>query len=173
MSLFELLQHQSAAVTSRIHNPSKIIAVEKSENRLAKAMEVGATHTINAGSEDVLKKIAEYTEGRGADVVIDAAGIDVTINQGFECMGINGRMFLVGIPAQPVSISPIHFFKNVSLKMGLGDLTLIEKLFDRVKDKSLDFTPLISHILPFNEIESAIDLVQNRPDEVIKVILKF
>ena len=159
-------------LTSTLHKPKNIIAVEMAENRLAKAKTMGATHTINAKDEDVLARIGEITGGRGADVVIDAVGLPVTLNQGMECLGVNGRLFLVGIPGEPVSISPQHFYKNPTFSMGLGNLSTIDFLLDQVKNKSLDFTPLITHTIPLDEIVDALDLFRNRPDEVIKVVIK-
>ena len=158
-------------LTAKLHNPDKIIVVEKSETRLKKALKIGATHAIST-DEDVLKNIAEYTNNKGADVVIDAAGLDITINQGIDCLGIGGRMFLVGIPKKPINIQSNNFYKNITFSMGLGDLKNISGLLNQVNEGNLDLTPLISHTMPLDDIESAIDLVQNKPDEVVKVIIK-
>lgn len=162
----------SAVLTAKLHNPDKIIVVEKSERRLKKALELGATHAISAADEDVLKKIAEYTDNKGADVVIDAVGLHITISQSIECLGVGGRMFLVGIPEKPISILPNHFYKNITFSMGLGDLTTIKDLLNHVKNGTLDLAPLVSHTMPLDDIEKALELVQHKPDEVLKVIIK-
>ncbi|WP_429087458.1 zinc-dependent alcohol dehydrogenase [Brassicibacter mesophilus] len=159
-------------LTAKLHNPNKIIVVEKSEKRLKKALELGATHAISATGDNVLDKIAEYTDNKGADVVIDAVGLHITINQGIECLGVSGRMFLVGIPSKAIDILPNHFYKNISFQMGLGDLNNIKGLLDNVSNGKLDLTPLITHTIPLDDIENAIELVQHKPDEVIKVIIK-
>lgn len=161
----------AALITAKFKNPGKIIVVEKSETRLKKALELGATHGILA-SDDVVSKIGSITEGKGADVVVDAAGIDITLNQGFDALGVGGRMFLVGIPSKAVIIPPNHFYKNISFSMGLGDLTLIPELLTYVKEGRLDLTALITHTMPLDNIIEAFDLFKNRPDEVIKIIIK-
>ena len=161
-----------SVLTATLHNPRNIIAVEMAENRLSKAQEMGATHTINPAHDDVLARIGEITGGKGADVVIDAVGLPITLTQGMECLGINGRLFLVGIPSKPVSIAPKHFYKNITFSMGLGNLSTIDFLLDRVTDRTIDFTPLITHTVPLDDIESALTQFRTRPDEVIKVVVK-
>ncbi|QOR36345.1 alcohol dehydrogenase catalytic domain-containing protein [Clostridium sp. 'deep sea'] len=162
----------SAIATTKLHNPKTIIAVEKSKNRLKKAFEMGATHGVVVGEDNVLAKIAEYTNNFGADLVIDAVGLEVTINQGLECLGINGNLYMVGIPAKPVAIDPKHFFKNITFAMGLGNLTIIETLLNKVIEGKLDLTPLITHTMKLTEIEKALDMFMNNPDEVVKIIIK-
>ena len=112
------------------------------------------------------------TNNKGADVVIDAVGLEITLKQGFESLGIGGRLFLVGIPGTPVSIGPQHFFKNISFSMGLGDLTLIDELFEYVTEGRLDLTKLITHTMSLDEILEAFDLFNTKPDKTLKIIIK-
>ena len=161
----------SALLTAKLHNPGKIIVVEKSPDRLQKAMELGATHAVTADNT-VLDKIAEYTDGQGADVVIDAVGLPITMEQGLACLGIYGRMHMVGIPGKPVTIPPEYFYKNISFSMGLGDLSNIGYLFDKVKQNQLDLTPMITQTLPLDEIMEGLDMAKNRQDVTMKVLIK-
>jgi len=162
----------SSVLTAKFKNPSKIIVVEKSKDRLQKALELGADHGILAGEADIVKEIMSLTNNRGANVVIDAVGLDITLNQGFDCLGIGGRLFLVGIPGTPVSIPPQHFFKNISFSMGLGDLTLIDELFTYVKEGKLDLTKLITHTMSLDEVLEAFDLFKNNPNKTLKIVIK-
>lgn len=162
----------SSVLTAKFRNPSKIIVVEKSEYRLQKALEMGAHHGILVGKNDTVKEIMQLTNNKGVDVVIDAVGLDITLNQGFESLSVGGRLFLVGIPGKPVSIHPKHFFKNISFSMGLGDLTLIDELFTFVKEGRLDLTKLITHTMPLDNVLEAFDRFKNKPDETLKIIIK-
>ena len=60
--------------------------------------EFGATHTVNAGSDDVVEAIRELTGGFGADVVIDAVGRPETYEQAFYARDLAGTVVLVGVP---------------------------------------------------------------------------
>lgn len=161
-----------AIATAKFRNPGKIIVVEKSKKRLQKAKELGATYCINCIEEDVVKKIAEYTDNRGADVIVDAVGLPITFEQSLECAGIGANIHMVGIPAKPITISPNYFYKNISFSMGLGDITLAKPLLELVKEGKLDLTPLITHRMKLDDIIEGIDMFKNQPDEVIKILVK-
>ena len=63
-----------------------------SEERLAFARESGADVTVQVGSEDVKERVKEWTQGEGANVVIDAVCLPMTFQLGLSCLaGWNGR----------------------------------------------------------------------------------
>lgn len=83
---------------SRIAGAHTIIAVDLDDGKLEWAKQFGATHTINAGNEDPVEKIKEYTGGNGADVVIEAIGLPSVYKQAFEARDLAGTVVLVGVP---------------------------------------------------------------------------
>lgn len=62
---------------------SQIFVTDLSENRLAKAKEVGATHTFDARDEEISQKNRKMT-GHGVDVFIDAAGAQASFDTGIN-----------------------------------------------------------------------------------------
>ena len=64
----------AAIAGARLAGAATIIAVDIDERKLAKATELGATHTINSKETDAVEGIQALTDGNGADVVIDAVG---------------------------------------------------------------------------------------------------
>lgn len=95
-----------------------IIAVDVYDNRLALARELGATHTINANTEDAKAKIKEIIGSAGVDVFIDNTGQPAIIQMGYELTGPKGRVTLVGVPRKGNEINifslPLHFGKTLS-----------------------------------------------------------
>ena len=78
---------------------TKVIAVDTDERKLARALELGATHTILSGKDvDVVAGIKDLTDTFGADVVIDAVGRPETFQQAFDARDLAGRVVLVGVP---------------------------------------------------------------------------
>src|SRR4029453_18186434 len=65
-------------MTSKLHTPGRIIAIDLDDARLEKAAEFGADVTINNGTEDALARVMEITGGLGADVAIEAVGVPDT-----------------------------------------------------------------------------------------------
>ena len=77
---------------------SKVVAVDRDERKLTKALELGATHTVHSTDDTVVKQIQEICDGFGADVVVDAVGRAETFQQAFEARDLAGRVVLVGVP---------------------------------------------------------------------------
>lgn len=65
-------------LTAQFYSPAVIIMVDMDENRLALAKELGATHTVNSGTENAVEAILKIAGGDGVDVAIEAVGIPAT-----------------------------------------------------------------------------------------------
>ncbi|MFD3591104.1 S-(hydroxymethyl)mycothiol dehydrogenase [Nocardia sp. NPDC058640] len=88
----------AAIAGARLAGAGTIIAIDREQRKLDWAKDFGATHTINATSEDVVEAIKELTDGFGADVVIDAVGRPETWQQAFYGRDLAGTVVLVGVP---------------------------------------------------------------------------
>lgn len=75
----------------------KIIAVDTRPRPLNLARDFGATHTIEAGAENVAEEVRALTDGRGADYVFDTVGTPATISQAFEGTRKGGAVVLTGL----------------------------------------------------------------------------
>ena len=76
----------------------QVIAVDMDDEKLRWATDFGATHTVNAKTEDVVARLRELTGGFGPDVVIDAVGRPETFRQAFDARDLAGTAVLVGVP---------------------------------------------------------------------------
>jgi propanol-preferring alcohol dehydrogenase len=88
----------------------RVIGIDQSPDRLALAMKLGAAHVVAADKGvDVVAEIRSLTDGRGADVAIEAAGIPVTAKQCFQAVRKAGVVVFNG--EQPsVDLSPSEDF---------------------------------------------------------------
>ncbi|MBM7581669.1 L-iditol 2-dehydrogenase [Caldicoprobacter guelmensis] len=89
-----------AVVAAKAFGASRIIAVDLEEIRLKAAKEVGATLAINAKEADALKEILDFTDKRGVDVAIEAAGHPKTLQDALASLCRGGKLAVVGLPAQ-------------------------------------------------------------------------
>ncbi|MFF4255808.1 S-(hydroxymethyl)mycothiol dehydrogenase [Streptomyces sp. NPDC001663] len=94
----------AAVAGSRLAGAAKIIAVDIDANKLAKAREMGATHTVNSRESDPVEAIRELTGGFGADVVIEAVGRPETYKQAFYARDLAGTVVLVGVPTPEMKL---------------------------------------------------------------------
>jgi S-(hydroxymethyl)mycothiol dehydrogenase len=89
---------------ARLAGAHTIIAVDLDPKKLDWAERFGATHTVDAGKQDVVEAIRELTGGEGADVVIDAVGRPETFRQAFYARDHAGTAVLVGVPTPDMTI---------------------------------------------------------------------
>jgi succinate semialdehyde reductase (NADPH) len=75
---------------------ARVVAVGRNPAKLAVAREMGA-EVVDVRNGDPVKAVQELTEGRGADVVIEAVGSDETIQQAVDMAALCGRVVLVGL----------------------------------------------------------------------------
>ncbi|MEV5837010.1 S-(hydroxymethyl)mycothiol dehydrogenase [Nocardia sp. NPDC052112] len=94
----------AAIAGARLAGARTIIAIDRDPRKLSWATEFGATHTIDATKTDVVEKIQEYTDGFGADVVIDAVGRPETWKQAFYGRDLAGTVVLVGVPTPDMTL---------------------------------------------------------------------
>ncbi|MGV9926526.1 S-(hydroxymethyl)mycothiol dehydrogenase [Nocardia rhamnosiphila] len=104
----------AAIIGARLAGASTIIAVDRDARKLAWATDLGATHTVDAGTSDTVEAIQELTGGFGADVVIDAVGRPETWRQAFYARDLAGTVVLVGVPTPEMRLEMplIDFFSR-------------------------------------------------------------
>ncbi|MED1421355.1 2,3-butanediol dehydrogenase [Bacillus smithii] len=90
---------------------SKIYAVEVSEERLQKALELGATAVINPKNEDPVQKLLELTDG-GVDVSFEVTGVPAVLQQAVDSTAFEGETVIVSIWEKEANLLP----NNIVLK---------------------------------------------------------
>lgn len=88
----------AAIAGARLAGATTIIAVDVEDAKLEWARSFGATHTVNSRTTDAVEAIRGFTEGFGADVVVDAVGRPETYEQAFYARDLAGKVVLVGVP---------------------------------------------------------------------------
>jgi len=111
---------------ARMLGAGTIIAVDLSDYRLDFARQLGADHWLNAArtsAEERLAMIRELTRGRGADVVVECAGVPEAVREGLDMLRVGGLLVEAGNFSDmgEVSISPHRHLcaKNVRI-LGVG-----------------------------------------------------
>lgn len=86
----------AAVMGAHLSGAAPIIAIDLDPAKLELARRFGATHTIAAGSEDVVARVLEIT-GEGAPWMIDAVGAPVTMQQGVASLAPEGTLVAIGL----------------------------------------------------------------------------
>lgn len=88
----------SAVMAARAAGATTIISADVVPSRLALAMELGATHTINSRETDPVEAVRKITNG-GADFTLESSGRPAVLRQAIDALAIRGTCGIVGAPA--------------------------------------------------------------------------
>jgi S-(hydroxymethyl)glutathione dehydrogenase/alcohol dehydrogenase len=164
---------QGAAMVSA----DPIIAIDIYDHKLALASQFGATHTINSTRADVRDEVRKIVGPAGVDVFVENTGLVRLIEQAYELTAATGKTILVGVPKHDEDITihslPLHFGKVlIGCEGGGADPTVdIPRYIRLYRRGKLDLDRLITHRLPFNDINAALDKV--RAGDVGRCILSM
>jgi S-(hydroxymethyl)mycothiol dehydrogenase len=160
----------AAIAGSALAGASPIIAVDIDDKKLAKAKELGATHTVDSRQVDPVAEIkriaAETYEGAdGADVVIEAVGRPQTWQQAFYARDLAGVLVLVGVPTPDMKVPDLPlvdlFARGGVLKsswygdcLPSRDFPMLVDLYQRGK---LDLDAFVTEEIGIGDVEAAFE----------------
>ena len=124
----------SAVIAAALRSPARLIAIDLVDARLELARELGATETINAGTEDVAARLSQITGGRGVDLSLDTTASPRVARGALDAAATRGTVLVCGAPPPgteiPVDIQGILTGK-VLRGITMGD-TLPQQLIPRL-----------------------------------------
>ena len=153
----------AAIVGAKLAGATTIVAVDLDDRKLDIAKEFGATHTVNAGSEEPVEGVRAATGGFGADVVIEAVGNPLVLEQAFFARDLAGTVVQVGVPTpdmQMPELPMIEFFgRGGALKPSwYGDCLPsrdFPMLIDLYLQGRLDLDRFVTETIALDEVEEA------------------
>jgi S-(hydroxymethyl)mycothiol dehydrogenase len=156
----------------------RIIAVDIDDRKLAKATELGATHTINSKLADAVEGIRSLTDGNGADVVIGAVGRPETYRQAFYARDLAGTVVLVGVPTPDMTLDlPLLdvFGRGGSLKSSWYGDCLPSRDFPMLIDLHLQgrlpLDAFVTETIGIGDIDAAFERMHH--GDVLRSVVKF
>ncbi len=134
---------------------AEVATTVRSDEKGEYAKNVGADLVINMRNEDFVEKIKEWTEGSGADVVIDNLGGDV-LAQSIESIRPFGTVVIYGFSAGAEAKIDVRnvFFTEKKLLGSMGsDVEDLQWGLQQVKEGRIK--PLIDRTFPLNRVTEA------------------
>jgi threonine dehydrogenase-like Zn-dependent dehydrogenase len=152
---------------ARVTGAGDVIVVDSSPYRLALAERVGASHTISLEGTSVEERVAhvrELTDGRGADVVVDCAGVPSALVEGLEMARKGGAYIETGayVETGTAEISPHRHLCSKSIRLigstnhpytGYGPAL---KLLERYGEQA-GFREIVSHRIALDDVRTALE----------------
>jgi S-(hydroxymethyl)glutathione dehydrogenase/alcohol dehydrogenase len=154
-----------------------IVAVDIKETKLKHALEFGATHLVNASTEDVVARVTNITNGLMADYAFEAIGSAEAISQGIFTTRRGGVMVAVGDPPAGSQVTiDAGYLHHDRILMGCINGSCypradVPKFVDLYMAGKLKLDELITHEFGLEEINTAFDLLDR--GEVARAIIRY
>ncbi len=160
---------------AQISGAEPIYAFDYHPWRVEKAKAWGATDAWMLDEGDPVQRIQEVTEGRGIDIVFEAAWADKSVGQAAEMARLGGRVVLVGIPSDD-SLTMRH---SVARRKGLSIMMSrrMKHTYPRAiqlatsERTALNLDDLVSHRFPLEQTPEAFAMNARYADGVQKIVI--
>jgi alcohol dehydrogenase len=162
----------SAILTTGLWGASRVIAIDTNKFRLEKALDFGATDTVEVGP-DLVADVLSLTDGLGVDVAIEAVGYPETLLTAASLVRPGGHIANIGVHGTPVELPMQNLWiHNITLTMGLVDTVSIPTLLKMVASGRIPAEKMGTHTFGFDQIDEAYDVFKNAADhQALKVII--
>lgn len=150
-----------------------IYALDREPSRLALAEASGAI-PVHIDQRNPVTALAEATDGRGADVVIDAVGHPSAFESAIDTVRRGGTVVVLGVYASETTEMQLGAYWSRALTLRFAGLTPVlawwEHAMTALERGEVDPTPLISHRLPLEDAAEGYAMFDRR--EATKVVLE-
>ena len=150
-----------------------VILTGTREERLAAGTALGADLTVNVREEDPVEVIDGYTDGRGVDLSVEAAGAGDVVDTALAIAANQGDVVLTGAFGDKKEIDPDHIVaKELNIVGGVTAAHAVEPVLELFERGDLTIEGVVTHEFDLADYETAIETVRERRDGVIKAVLR-
>jgi len=147
---------------------SKVIAIDPRPDARAKALEIGADFAFDPSDEELKKH-------RGLNAAFDFAGVTPVRKQALSLLGEQGRLVIVGIANEPITIPNDMAFTYMRTQI-LGhygsEPVHTKELVEFVRAGKLNLKGSISEVLPLDQAALALEKLEKKIGNPIRIVLK-
>jgi L-iditol 2-dehydrogenase len=136
------------------------IGVTRSESKRSLATRLGADLVFDPSDPTLKEQVAEATQGRGPDLVIECVGKTETLAQAINLVRMGGRIMLFGTITEDSGELPFYqlYYKEISLaNPRAAKPEDFPASIGLVASGAIELDPLITHTFPLESAEEAID----------------
>jgi S-(hydroxymethyl)glutathione dehydrogenase / alcohol dehydrogenase len=178
-----------------LRGAKRVIGVDIQQYRLTAARGTAKSETVNAQDIDLIAAIREMSDGRGADVCVDAVGLEAhrniadklknvwhaeigsiqVLKNCISAVGRGGFVSVVGVYGIPYDAYPLGQIFDKGIKMAFGQAPVqkyIDQLIRLLDQKKIRLDDIITHRLPLSEAPYGYEIFCEKKDRCVKVVLK-
>jgi len=178
-----------------VRGAARVIGIDIEPYRLEAAKRTARSEVINSREVDPVEAIREMTDGRGADVCIDAVGMEAhrellekaaniihmqagsisVLKQAISAVRRGGSISILGVYGMPYDNFPIGQIFDKGLTIHSGQALVhryIDELITWIDEDKIVLDDIITHRLPLEDAASAYDVFNRKTEDCVKVVLR-
>lgn len=169
-------------------NGARVVVVDPMLARRELAAQLGASHVLDPGADDVAEHIRDLTDGRGADVAIEMSGSHPALQEAVRTVAYSSKVIASGFyqgGATPVRLGEEFHHNRVAiigsqisgvapaLQHRWDEIRMARTALDLEREGRLKLAPLVTHTIAAEDAPRAFDMLDNAPDDALQVVLDY
>jgi len=157
----------------RHYGCDRVFAVDVDQTRLKMARDLGATDTFVGSTSEIVSRVLDVTDGRGADIAVEAVGAQDPITTAIECVCSGGTVTLIGNVSPKVEI-PLQRVVSRQLRL-LGSCASAgeyPECISLMQQGAIRVEPLISAVAPLSDAARWFEQLHAHEPGLMKVVLE-
>lgn len=151
------------AQLGRVNGAKRVALCDVVQDRLEEANKIGVDATINSANENLARRVLDLTDGRGADIVVEAVGRRETWEVAPTLARKGGTVMLFGGCSSGTAVSfeaeKIHYGELHVQGVFHHTPSAVERAFRLIVSDQISIKPLISHEMPLQNAKEALELM--------------
>jgi threonine dehydrogenase-like Zn-dependent dehydrogenase len=154
----------SFALGAKIIGAGPVIVTGRRPAPLQAALAWGADAAVNVAEEDLVAAVRTYTDGKGADFVVEAIGDWDVLQGGIRALADNGQIGIYGVaPGRVATLDWSGTPPNWALRfVQPKEEEVHQQVLDQLRLGLVDLQRFVTHRLPFDAICEGFDLVTGK-----------
>jgi len=158
---------------ARLAGAGKVIVLDVDDTRLELARKLGATETFNSRSADVVDRIKEQTNGRGADAALECAGSTIPVKLALESVRKGGTVTLIGNVAPTIELGlQSAVTRQIRLQGSCASSGEYPACISMISRGAIRVDPVLSAVAPLEDGASWFHRLYEREPGLLKVVLE-
>ncbi|MEV8456933.1 zinc-binding dehydrogenase [Streptomyces sp. NPDC052095] len=153
-----------------------VVAIDPNPTARERALAQGADLALDPGDPALRERVGEVTGGAGFAAAFDFAGVPAVREQALSVLAPKGRLVLVGLTDQPLTVADGTRFSYLQQRIlghyGSDMPVALPQLLTLLQGGRLDFSGSISGEFPLAEAAEAVERLENKTGDPIRLILR-
>lgn len=156
----------------KLKGASKIVVIDILDNRLNKAIELGATATLKGDDPQLTEKVKNIVGEYGADIVLETAGSAFTAKKALEVVKRRGKILIVGSIPDGVSIEFLKINREVTIQTVFRYANDFAATINSIANGEFDVNSIADRFFNYQDTQKAFEFSVNDKKDLIKGVIK-